>query len=285
MVKYIDWGKHIRLGNWLFIYAGVCSILKDTSNPFAPAPYFLWKYLEHPPFVTDNERYSELFHFRTTQYSDEEKAYLKEFFTQKRKDGITVNINIGSHLQSERWFIEDLDYVKSKLKFREDEVKRVKDKYSTFFSKKTIGVGIRRGDFVGHGDFFQIPINWYEEAIEKNFPDAKDHNIIIFSDDIEWCKEHFKDKGYFFAEPNNTHTHADNFKHYHNDPMEQFILGTLCDNFVGGNSTFSWWQSWYVKNFNNGKVVHCGKNLSEANEQRLPNPDFYPASWVLHAIT
>ncbi len=68
--------------------------------------------------------------------------------------------------------------------------------------------------------------------------------------------------------------------------MEQFILGAcLCDHFIGGNSTFSWWQMWYVKNYNNGTVVHCGKNLSEKGEKEFGvNKDYYPADWILYKI-
>jgi hypothetical protein len=283
MVKYIDWGKHIRLGNWLFLYAGLQSILKDVGNPLAVPPYFLWKYLQNPPFITDNDSYGEVFHIRQTHYSPEEKQYMKQFFRDKANSA-AVNINLGGHLQSEKWFIEDIDYIKEKLALKPEEISKVREKYAPFFMRKTIGVGIRRGDFVNHGCFYQIPEDWYRRAIEAEFQDWREYNIIVFSDDIDWCKKYYAGTGMLFAESNNTHTHADNFKHYHNDPMEQFILGTQMDNFVGGSSTFTWWQMWYVKNFNNGKVVHSGKNLIGKCAQDHFNPDYYPDNWTLHNI-
>lgn len=97
-------------------------------------------------------------------------------------------------------------------------------------------------------------------------------------------KSLWHDKGFYFAEPNGTHTHAENFKYYHQNPMEQFILGTLMDGMVIGNSTFSWWQGWYVHN-KGYKVIHSGKNLSEAGEREFGvNNDYYPKSWILHEI-
>jgi hypothetical protein len=65
-----------------------------------------------------------------------------------------------------------------------------------FFNKPTIGIGVRRGDFVNHSCFYQIPETWYEDTLKKEFPNFKDYNVIIFSDDIEWCKIYFKDKGF-----------------------------------------------------------------------------------------
>lgn len=281
MVKYNDWGKHLRLGNWLFLYAGIQSILKNSGNELWLPDYFLWNYLKNPPHITHgNTSYDEVFHFRQTNYTLEEKEYLvKYFYDNVNKE---ININLGSHLQSEKWFIDDVDYIKEKLKFKQEEVIKVREKYAPFFIRKTIGVGIRRGDFVNHGCFYQIPETWYQKALEAEFPDWQEYNIIVFSDDIDWCKQYYAKTGWLFADSNNTHTHADNFKHYHNDPMEQFILGSQMDHFVGGSSTFTWWQMWYVKNFNDGKVVHSGKNLTGKCAADHHNPNYYPDNWVLY---
>lgn len=282
MVRYIDWGQHIRLGNWLFLYAGIQSILKGTGNSIELPNYFLWKYLENSPVITDNTSYDEVFHFRQTHFSTQEKEYLRNFFSEKRN---TVNINIGGHLQSEKWFMNDLDFIKDKLRIKQEEIDRVRQKYAPHFMRGTIGIGIRRGDFVGHGCFYQIPEGWYQQALEAQFPDWREYNIIVFSDNITECKKIYANKGWLFADENGTHSHADNFKDYHKDPMEQFILGTQMDHFIGGSSTFTWWQMWYVKNFNNGKVVHSGKNLIGKCAQDHFNPDYYPANWTLHAIS
>jgi hypothetical protein len=282
IVKYVDWGKHLRLGNWLFVYAGLQSIFKHSENQLCfPDSYFLWKYLQEPPIQITADNFDEVFHFRTMEHSPAEKQYLIDFFRDTRET--IVNINLGSHLQSEKWFIEDKDLIIKKLTIKPEEVERVKQKYAHLFTKPTIGIGIRRGDFVKHGDFYQIPEDWYESALYTHFHNWGDYNVVIFSDEIEWCKNYYRDKGFYFADPNGTHTHADNFVHYHKDPMEQFILGTLMNNFIGGSSTFSWWQMWWVKNVNNGIVIHSGKNISD-NSKHYKHPDYYPENWILHNV-
>lgn len=282
MIKLIDWGKHIRLGNWLFQWAFLNYISKKTGNEINLPNYFLWNYLNEPPIINNDIDYNLKFSFKNSYYDINEKNKIIKFFDEN-KDKI-INIELNCFMQSEKWFKDDLEFIKTKLIIKKEEIQKVKTKYKYFFDKPTIGIGIRRGDFVGHNCFYQIPENWYINVLKSEFPDYQDYNIIIFSDDIDWCKKYYNNMGFYFAESNNTHIHSENFKHYHKDPMEQFILGTLCDNFIGGNSTFSWWQMWYVKNFNNGKVFHCGKNLAGNCDKEYKNPDFYPEDWILKDI-
>lgn len=278
MILYKDWGKHIRLGNFLFLYAGLSSFCKKTGNQLVLPDYFMWKYLKNPPKIDSGLEYDEIFHFRTTQYSKQELDWILEQFSRKE----TLNVNLGSHLQSQKWWEDDKEFVKDLLSFKEYEIERIRDKYSHVFTKPVIGIGIRRGDFVNHGCFYQIPLTWYEKALKYEFKDIwQDCNILFFSDNIDEIRKIFKGDNYFFAHPNNTHTHADNFKHYHNDPMEQFILGTMCNHFIGGSSTFSYWQMWYVFQ-NGGKVVHSGKNLIGECAEKHKNPDYYPLEWTYY---
>ena len=283
MIKYKDWGKHNRTGNYLFLYVGISSIAKQSGHEFNPANHFMWKYFKNPPKLAENNNFDEIFHTPFGEYTKEAKDKVVEELS-KNKDRI-YNTNLGSNLQSEMWFLEDKDYIKSLLELKEEEILKIREKYRDFFTKKTVGIGIRRGDFVGHGVFYQIPEKWYKEALEAEFPDWKDMNIVIFSDDINWCKNYYKNENFLYAEANGTHSHANGFRDYHKDPFEQFILASQMDNFIGGSSTFSWWNMWYVKNFNNGKVVHCGKNLSKSGEKEFGmNRYYYPDDWILYKI-
>lgn len=283
MIKYIEWGKHIRWGNFAFLYAGLCNIVDKSNNSLELPDYFVWKYLKNPPIINNDADYEELFHLKSKGNIDDNLNYYIEYFS-KNRDKI-ININLGSHLQSEEWFIDNIGLIKEKLTIKEEEIQKTKNKYNNIFIKPTIGIGIRLGDFINHGVFYQIPFTWYTDALKHEFPNYKDYNIVVFSDDIQHAKKIFKDWDFLYAEPNNTHTHSDNFKHYHKDPMEHFILASQMDNFIGGSSTFSWWNMWYIKNFNNGKVIHSGKNLSEKGQEEFgSNENYYPKTWLKHDI-
>jgi hypothetical protein len=57
---------------------------------------------------------------------------------------------------------------------------------------------------------------------------------LIFSDDIQWCKNHFIGNEFTFIE---------GFEDW-----EDLILMSLCDANIITNSTFSWWARWLSKN-------------------------------------
>lgn len=283
MIKYIEWGQHIRWGNFAFLYAGLCNIADKSDNSLELPDYFAWKYFKNPPIINNDTNYEKLFHFNSTENIKENlNQYIQYFKDNKNK---VVNVNLGSHLQSELWFIDNLDLIKEKFSIKKQEIEKIKNKYNNIFTKPTIGIGIRLGDFINHGVFYQIPFTWYTDALKHEFPNYKDYNVIVFSDDIEYAKIIFKDWNFMYADPNNTHTHKNNFKYYHKDPMEQFILASQMENFIGGSSTFSWWNMWYIKNFNDGKVVHSGKNLSEKGQKEFGNNEkYYPKNWIKHDI-
>jgi len=280
MIKCNGWGNHLRLGNWLFLFTGLNYLAKHSNNKIVLPEYFLWDYLKNLPNVTENQIYDIEYSFLNRKYSDDEKKNFIEFF--KLNNDKIINILGYPGLQSEKWFIDDVNYIKNILEIKEEKIKEVKTRYKDFFTKPTIGIGVRRGDFVGHNCFYQIPETWYEDTLKKEFPNYLDYNVIIFSDDIEWCKNYYINKNFLFAESNNTYIQHSN--EYLNDPMDQFILGTLCDNFIGGSSTFSWWQMWYVKNFNNGKVIHSGKNLAGNCYDLFHCPHYYPENWIINKI-
>jgi len=280
MIKCNGWGNHLRLGNWLFLFTGLNYLAKHSNNKIVLPEYFLWDYLKNLPNVTENQNYDIEYSFLNTKYSDDEKKNFIEFF--KLNNDKIINILGYPGLQSEKWFIDDVNYIKNILEIKEEKIKEVKTRYKDFFTKPTIGIGVRRGDFVGHNCFYQIPETWYEDTLKKEFPNYLDYNVIIFSDDIEWCKNYYINKNFLFAESNNTYIQHSN--EYLNDPMDQFILGTLCDNFIGGSSTFSWWQMWYVKNFNNGKVIHSGKNLAGNCYDLFHCPHYYHENWIINKI-
>lgn len=282
-IYYKEWGKHLRWGNFGMLYMGISSIAKQSGHEFyLPENYFAWKYLENPPKFEKGDEVCEIFHTPYGEYTKEAKEAAVKFLSENKEKNF--NVNLGSNLQSESWWIEDNEYINFLMKIKKEELDKVKNKYSNFFNKKTIAIGIRRGDFVGHGVFYQISLDWYLKALVEEFPSWKDYNIIFLSDNIEEIKSIFKGDNFFFAEPNGTHSHKNGFKDYHKDPMEQYILGILCDNMIGGNSTFSWLQMREIHQ-KGGKVVHSGKNLSKTGEQQFgKNKYYYPESWTLNEI-
>lgn len=273
MIRCNQFGQHTRLGNWLFVYAFMVSVAEKTGHEIkVPEGYFLWKYLENPPKTTADQNYDVQFIAPGPAWSREAMDSAYQFFSDNHDK--VINIDLTCFLQSEKWF--DPGIVKRKIKIKQECVVEAFAKYPEI-KKPLVGIGVRRGDFVGHGVFYQIPEDWYTGVLNSSIKGwKKGSEVMVFSDDIDWCRVKYAGMGFIFSEPNGTHQHG---APYHRDPMEQFILGSHCDYFIGGSSTFSWWQMWYVKNIMEGEVFHCGENISREYYSKYGHPDYYPLSW------
>ena len=64
---------------------------------------------------------------------------------------------------------------------------------SKVFDKEVIAIHIRRGDYIDNPNYVLLPITYYYLALEQYFPNWRtQYNVLIFSDDIEYCKVHFE---------------------------------------------------------------------------------------------
>lgn len=270
MITYTDFPYHTRLGNKLFNYAFMLGCEKKYNQELILPDYYLWKYLKNPPKI-GNEKGEVTFHFRHDGYDPE---YVDEFFEKNR----SVNINLTPCGQSERWWEHCVDYVKERLEFKQEEIDKVKKQYD-FFDKETIGLSIRLGkDYKGDMNFYQVPNEWYINAI-SHFFDWHDYNIVVFSDNINEAKEIFKDYNFKYAEPNNTHIRVYDQNNFHQDPTNHLILGSLMDNFIIGISTFSWWQAYLSKS---DKIICTGKNFENHYKKIMKNKDYYPERFIVY---
>lgn len=280
-------GEHLRLGNFLFQYAHnlKLSLVHNTQASY-PDWYYLWKFLENPPLTyTEEPEYGEIIRPMAWGWSQEEEDYINRLDYSK-----DVTFALNHFRQSAKWFEGYENEVYNALRIKQDEIEKVKDKYDYLFNSReycpTIGISIRLADFLGHGDFYQIPFDWYTKALTEQFPLWEERKVVVFSDHIEHAKEIFKGCNFYFAEPNNTHTHAEGFKHYHSEKAaEQFILATLMDDWVIGSSTFSWWVAW-LATYNKpwSKVVHCGEVFRGKAKQERDITHYYYPSWVKVSI-
>lgn len=146
---------------------------------------------------------------------------------------------INGYFQSEKYFINNKEYIKNI--FSPDEI--ILNKLNKIIkNEKFISLHIRRGDyliynnnhpFIGENYIFNS-INYFGE----------DNKYLVFSDDIEYCKNLFKNKNNFIFIENLT-------------DYESLYLMSLCEHNIISNSTFSWWGSWLNKNEN--KVIIAPK--------------------------
>lgn len=272
MILHKRWGEIVRMGNFMFKYASLLGLSKRYNTDLYLPKHYMFDYFLNDINYDDNIPFDieivERFHKYDIEYWDQ---FENDF---KIKN---VNISLNSFLQSPKYWEDYEEYIKKMLLFKPDIINNIKEKYKDSLSKKTIGISIRRGDFLNHYGFYQLPIEFYLYTLERYFPNWKDYNIILFCDDHEWIINTFKGNNIYYADGNFIN------EDYNNNPMEQLVYGSLLDNFIISNSTFSWWLAYLAVNCkeeNKGIVIHSGKNLSGSLENGSDVNDYYYKDWI-----
>ncbi|MDN3618937.1 alpha-1,2-fucosyltransferase [Polaribacter undariae] len=245
-------GSKGRLGNQLFQIASTIGMAKKNSFDYC---FPKWEY-------------SKYFEFDLKECFIDNKTFIKvreeKFEVYDWKLLNNKNINLDGWLQSEKYF--DLKLTKKIFKFESIFLEKIKKEHIHFFDKKNILISVRRGDFVNHPYFYQVGFKFYIKALFNFFPDWKSRNIIFMSDDIKYCKKYYSFlKNSFFIEDLSD--------------IEQIALGTLCDDYIISNSTFSWWIAWLGEN-KNTKIIRPKQNFRGEFLKKNDDKDFFPEQWI-----
>jgi hypothetical protein len=102
-----------------------------------------------------------------------------------------------------------------------------------------VSIHVRRGDYTLYPDHHPTCSKEYYDLAISSF--GENSKFLVFSDDIEWCKNNFSGERFHFADTGS--------------PYSDLKLMTMCRHHVNANSSFSWWGSWL--NTKDGKRVVC----------------------------
>ena len=263
-VAFNHLGKLGQLGNQMFQYAATKGVASKLDVPFMIP--------NHRQVFDDGigNRYTILLFdafkltsasllgtLRTENYVQENGfTFNKDLF----KIDKTENCSLYGFFQTEKYFKHIEKQIRKDFTFK-DEIKDECDDLIKQFTNP-IALHIRRGDFVWNNkNHPPLGLDYYESAL-KLFD--SDREVIIFSDDTEWCKDQelFADDRFAVAEGG--------------DQFYDMCLMSLCDDFIIANSTFSWWGAWLG---NRGKVVAPKQWFGEALDH--DTKDLYCKGWTV----
>lgn len=133
--------------------------------------------------------------------------------------------------------------------------------------KETVAIHVRRGDYLlpQHDHFCKLDNNYYGVALQEYIDDIEKYHFVVFSNDIEWCKENLIEGDMLtFIEPGSDYV--------------DLILMSLCDHFITANSSYSWWAAY--RGTNKSKKVTCPANyLKSYSPWSHINGNYYPSEW------
>jgi hypothetical protein len=157
------------------------------------------------------------------------------------------------YAQMKRGIIPDV-YVQDPAYFEEfrDDIKLLfRDKIG-YIDK--VAIHVRRGDYVNNPFYVDLTkTNYYYNAMQL-FPKEK---FMVFSDDIEWCKQKEVFKNCSFSEGH--------------DEVQDLNIMASCKGIIMANSSFSWWAAY----LSNGKVIAPKQYYADGVERTK-----YPKEWI-----
>lgn len=244
-----------RLGNNMFQMAAAATLAKRNGISFLPiAREEMWiNFLE--PFYDNVLRKLPRPQLNTGEFAVEYKEIDHFYQTIPFQDGMLLK----GYYQSYKYF--DQDYIRD-LFSPSDEIKEeIYRKYPILKSETVTSINVRRGDYLQVIDTFPVcGMNYYDRAIKKI---GSKGYFIVTSDDIRWCKKHFKKYGDNFVFVENVPTYID------------FYIPTLCKNNIISNGTFSWWGA-FLKVCPDKRVVKPRYWFHPFDRRRLSDIDLIP---------
>lgn len=162
------------------------------------------------------------------------------------------------NFQSEKYFKHRRNEILELFKPNDEFLVEI-NKYSHLFGN--IGLHVRRGDYVGlhAGRMIELGMEYYNKGLSEL---PNDIPILVFSDDLEWCKDNFiDDKFIFIDEP---------------DYISLYLMGKM-KFFIIANSSYSWWGAWLG---NPEKVFAPKEWFANGVRHKHFEYDIIPENWI-----
>lgn len=201
--------------------------------------------------------YGNLTHIRQ---SENEIVHIPEF----------KNIYLDGYFQSEKYFVHIREVLLAYFTFPNLDAENEIILKTINTAENAVSIHLRRGDYLKpevqkyHGS---LPSKYYLEAINflnENFEHCR---FFVFSDDITYCKEIFKNiKNIEYIDHNQG-----------KNSWKDMYLMTQCRHHIIANSSFSWWGAWLGKK--DGKTI-APKNWFNKEVANFNIQDIVPKNWI-----
>ncbi len=221
--KYVFPKLNGGLGNQMFQIACAYGIARDSNSYLVidPNNYTPCEYRDVNEYW--NTYLDFLKPFLPLEGRDKHLRITDEFgYQQIVKD--VDRLSVGGCLQNLGYFDRYRKEIQNLFKPKPATIKFLKEKYPWLEQENKVMIHVRRGDYVIKKNFHHnVPKQYYTKCMAK----YTDHVFVVFSDDLEWCKEHIP-ANYYIREK---------------DYVELQMM-TLFDKCILANSTFSWWGAY-----------------------------------------
>jgi hypothetical protein len=257
-----------RFGSQMTQYAGMYSVAKKMK-----AEYVFIK--EHMQDVVVDGHIFEAFHIPNRIVSEKDIQFSTFTIKEMVMDGdvfylpTNQNWDIGGWFNTYQYFREYKEEIQSIFTFR-DEIRSIAlnniNKIRNNEPYPLVSLHVRRGDYLTH---FSLVMNlkYYSDALSVFYKELDNNyfKLVVFSDDIPWCKNNIMGENVIYIENNTNYV--------------DMCMMSMCDHNITANSGFSWWGA-YLNNSPN-KIVVCPYQFIGALDvqHQYMNGAYYPDTW------
>lgn len=262
MLAFNHLGHLGRLGNQMFQYASLRGIAARRGYDFGIPPskfedewrsHQLFEVFDLPNLPRSNVKYLDSGNAPVAQ----ERFF---HFDQLLFDQCPNDVSLFGFFQSEKYFKHIEGSIKEDFTFRDHILEPCKEIAEGF--DNPVSLHVRRTDYLTNSaNHHNLDLIYYEEAL-KHFDGRQ---VIVFSDDPEWCQEQelFSDDRFLVSESG--------------DNTIDLCLMTLCTDHIIANSSFSWWGAWLAKS---EKVIAPSRWFGPNNVDK-ETKDLIPETWTV----
>lgn len=204
-ISYKSLGKNGRLGNQIWQILGTIHLAREIQAGFV---FPEWSYQNAFSFPSNFFVSHDSVTFRDAIDSPKYLRYLK---------GQAIYLQDLSLLKNVAFDLDDWTKAPSNL---DPVLKSLSSKYQL---NERHAMHVRRGDYLSLSHYHTVPqLKWFKDQIKPN--------TIIFTDDLDWCRENFPGQEIFLG-----------------DEITTFHSMKLCKEFTISASSFSWWAAFLSK--------------------------------------
>lgn len=260
MLAFNHIGRIGRLGNQMFQYASLRGIASRRGYEFCI-----------PPSKFDDEWNSHqlLEVFNLDNLSKKNLIYLdmghapivkeKHFhFDELLFNQCPNDVTLWGFFQSDKYFKHIEDSIRQDFTFRSHILEPCSEMMEDM--KDCVSLHVRRTDYIPNkANHHNLTMSYYKKALKK----FSDRQVIVFSDDPEWCKEQelFSTDQFMISESG--------------DNAVDMCLMTFCTSHIIANSSFSWWGAW----LSGSQDVIAPKKWFGPNNIHNETKDLYCDGW------
>lgn len=218
-------------------------------------------YLHTQPEVYLNSIFKNFKRIKANDFSTIYKE--KKFSFDPVPTNKKANIFLSGYFQSEKYFKKNKSKVRSLFLSDTNRINTAKKIFNSFFkeSDSIVSIHIRRGSYLHlKNNHTNLDLQYYTQALKL----IKHDKVLVFSDDLKYCKNVFLGKKYFF--------------HCSEDDLIDLYLMSFCNDNVIANSTYSWWGAW-LNNNENKRIITPTNWFGPANSH-LDTKDLIPENWI-----